>query len=153
MPEPLLIDRLPFLGGTSTAVLDTFYGFYTPGSSARKVVGGIGDDVVAALRRLGPVVERPNTYGAGTGITYLAEHLKVAWEDLVVAAGARVLLHATVQEVEVRDGRVDDSSWPRGPVSRACARVCSSMPRATPTCAPSPGSATRPPAWRRPPSR
>ena len=27
----LLIDRLPFLGGTSTAVLDTFYGFYTPG--------------------------------------------------------------------------------------------------------------------------
>ena len=31
----LLIDRLPFLGGTSTAVLDTFYGFYTPGSAAR----------------------------------------------------------------------------------------------------------------------
>ena len=104
----LLLDRLPFLGGTSTAVLDTFYGFFTPGSSARKVVGGIGDDVVTALRRLGPVVERPNTYGAGPGITYLAEHLKVAWEDLVVAAGARVLLHATVQAVEVRDGRVDE---------------------------------------------
>ena len=102
----LLIDRLPFLGGTSTAVLDTFYGFFTPGSSARKVVGGIGDDVIAALRRLGPVVERPNTYGAGPGITYLAEHLKVAWEDLVVGAGARVLLHAAVQAVEVRDGRV-----------------------------------------------
>src|SRR5512135_347361 len=58
----LLIDRLPFLGGTSTAVLDTFYGFYTPGTQARKVVGGIGDDVVAALRTLGPVIERPNTY-------------------------------------------------------------------------------------------
>ena len=28
----LLVDRLPFLGGTSTSVLDTFYGFYTPGS-------------------------------------------------------------------------------------------------------------------------
>jgi len=63
----LLIDRLPFLGGTSTAVLDTFYGFYTPGSESRKVVGGIGDDVVAELRALGPVLERPNTYGAGTG--------------------------------------------------------------------------------------
>ncbi|MFL5718957.1 MAG: FAD-dependent oxidoreductase, partial [Chloroflexota bacterium] len=48
----LLIDRLPFLGGTSTAVLDTFYGFYTPGTRAGKVVGGIGDDVVAALRAL-----------------------------------------------------------------------------------------------------
>ncbi len=103
----LLIDRLPFLGGTSTAVLDTFYGFYTPGSEARKVVGGIGDDVVAGLRRLGPVLERPNTYGAGTGVTYLAEHLKVVWERLVVESGARVLLHAMLQAVEVRDGRVE----------------------------------------------
>ncbi|MFL5645905.1 MAG: FAD-dependent oxidoreductase [Chloroflexota bacterium] len=102
----LLIDRLPFLGGTSTAVLDTFYGFYTPGTRAGKVVGGIGDDVVAALRALGPVVERPNTYGAGTGVTYLAEHLKVAWEDLVERAGARILLHTLLQAVEVRDGRV-----------------------------------------------
>ena len=38
----LLIEKLPFLGGTSTAVLDTFYGFYTPGDRALKVVGGIG---------------------------------------------------------------------------------------------------------------
>jgi hypothetical protein len=102
----LLIDRLPFLGGTSTAVLDTFYGFYTPGSAARKVVGGIGDDVVAGLRGLGAVVERPNTYGAGTGVTYLAEHLKVVWERLVTEAGARPLLHALVQDAEVRDGHL-----------------------------------------------
>jgi hypothetical protein len=102
----LLVDRLPFLGGTSTAVLDTFYGFYTPGSAARKVVGGIADDVVAVLRSLGPVVERPNTYGAGTGVTYLAEHLKVAWEQLVTGAGARVLLHTLLQDAEVDDGRV-----------------------------------------------
>ena len=105
--KTLLVDRLPFLGGTSTAVLDTFYGFYTPGSKSRKVVGGIGDDVVAALRDLGPVVERPNTYGAGTGITYLAEHLKVAWERLVTDAGARVLLHALLQAADVRDGRIE----------------------------------------------
>jgi hypothetical protein len=103
----LLIDRLPFLGGTSTAVLDTFYGFYTPGSEARKVVGGIADDVVAGLRTLGPVIERPNTYGAGTGVTYLAEHLKVVWERLVTGAGAQVLLHALLQDVEVVDGRVE----------------------------------------------
>ena len=37
----LVIDRLPFAGGTSTAVLDTFYGFYTPGEKAKKIVGGI----------------------------------------------------------------------------------------------------------------
>ena len=103
----LLIEKLPFLGGNSTAVLDTFYGFYTPGERPLKVVGGIGDDVVDGLRRLGRVVERPNTYGAGTGITYLAEHLKVVWEGLVTDAGARVLLHAFVQDVEISDGRVE----------------------------------------------
>jgi 2-polyprenyl-6-methoxyphenol hydroxylase-like FAD-dependent oxidoreductase len=104
----VLVEKLPFLGGTSTAVLDTFYGFYTPGSRALKVVGGIADAVVAELRRLGPVVERPNTYGAGTGVTYLAEHLKVAWEHLVTSAGAQVLLHAFVQDAVVRDGRVEE---------------------------------------------
>ena len=102
----LLIEKLPFLGGNSTAVLDTFYGFYTPGSEARKVVGGIGDDVIEELRRWGRVIERPNTYGAGTGVTYLAEHLKVAWERLVTGAGARVLLHCFVQDAILEEGRV-----------------------------------------------
>ncbi|MFO1539086.1 MAG: FAD-dependent oxidoreductase [Chloroflexota bacterium] len=102
----ILVEKLPFLGGSSTAVLDTFYGFFTPGTRARKVVGGIPDAVVAGLRGLGPVVERPNTYGAGTGITYHPDHLKVTWERLVTDAGVRVLLHAFLQAVEVRDGRV-----------------------------------------------
>jgi len=102
----LLIEKLPFLGGTSTAVLDTFYGFWTPGADPRKVVGGIGDDVVAGLRALGPVVERPNTYGAGTGVTYHPDELKVAWETLVREAGVRVLLHGFVQAAAVHDGRV-----------------------------------------------
>ena len=102
----LLIEKLPFLGGNSTAVLDTFYGFYTPGERPLKVVGGLGDEVVARLRRLGPVLERPNTYGAGTGVTYLAEHLKVVWETLALEAGVKVLLHVFVQDVEVSDGRI-----------------------------------------------
>lgn len=104
----VLVEKLAFLGGTSTAVLDTFYGFYTPGSRSLKVAGGIPDDVVTGLRALGPVVERPNTYGAGTGVTYNAEHLKVVWERLVTDAGVRVLLHAFVQDAVVRDGRVEE---------------------------------------------
>ncbi len=106
--DVLLVEKLPFLGGVSTAVLDTFYGFYTPGRQSRKVVGGIADNVVEGLRAIGPVVERPNTYGAGTGITYLAEHLKVVWEELVVGSGAKVLLHAFVQDATVDDGRIRD---------------------------------------------
>jgi ribulose 1,5-bisphosphate synthetase/thiazole synthase len=100
----VLVEQLPFLGGTSTAVLDTFYGFWTPGLAPRKVVGGIADEVVAGLRAIGPVVERPNTYGAGTGVTYLGEHLKVVWERLVSDAAVRILLHATLQDAVVDAG-------------------------------------------------
>lgn len=102
----LLVDRLGFLGGTSTAVLDTFYAFFTPGGQPRKVVAGIADEVVAALKAEGAAFERPNTYGAGTGITYDPETLKRVWEALVVGAGADVLLHSFVHGVDVEDGRV-----------------------------------------------
>jgi hypothetical protein len=104
----LLIEKLPFLGGNSTAVLDTFYGFYTPGERSLKVVGGIGDDVITRLETYGSVMHRPNTYGAGMGVTYIAEHLKVAWEDLVVGSGCDVLLHSFVQDVTVVDGRISE---------------------------------------------
>lgn len=99
----LLVDRLPFVGGTSTAVLDTFYGYYTPGSRSVKVVGGIADEVVDGLKQYKACFERPNTFGAGTGITYHPEYLKVVWEALVKASGCRVLLNAWVQDV-IREG-------------------------------------------------
>ncbi len=102
----LLLDRNGFLGGTSTAVLDTFYGFYTPGARALKVVGGIPDEVAAALREAGMLLERPNTYGAGTGLTYHPDFLKVVWERLARRAGVRVLLHAVLQDAIVEHRRV-----------------------------------------------
>jgi 2-polyprenyl-6-methoxyphenol hydroxylase-like FAD-dependent oxidoreductase len=103
-----LVERHGFLGGTSTAVLDTFYGFYTPGASSKKIVGGVPDDVVAAVDDLGGVIRRPNSFGAGTGVTYHPEHLKVAWERLARAAGVRISLYTTLQDCSVRDGRVED---------------------------------------------
>ena len=102
----LLIERYGFLGGTSTAVLDTFYGFYTPGSIERKVVGGIPDDVLSRLLTLGGILKRPNTYGAGTGVTYHPDYLKVAWDQLVKEAGVSVILHAWVQDVVVTADRI-----------------------------------------------
>jgi len=104
--KTLVLERLPFLGGTSTAVLDTFYGFYTPGEQSKKVVGGISDDVMERLRQHASWLERPNTHGAGTGVTYHPEYLKVVWEDLVREAGAQVLLNAWVQDVRAKDKRV-----------------------------------------------
>jgi len=102
----LLLERYGFLGGTSTLVLDTFYGFYTPGSKSLKVVGGIPDDVVGELKKFSACFERPNTYGAGTGVTYHPDYLKVVWEKLARDAGVRVLLHAWVQDVETQGDRV-----------------------------------------------
>jgi hypothetical protein len=101
----LLIDRLGFLGGISTSVLDTFYAFYTPGEHPEKVVSGIPDEVVAALMAEEAAIERPNTYGAGTGITYDPETLKRVWDGLVLGAGCDVLLHSFVFGVHLTQER------------------------------------------------
>ncbi len=85
----LLVDRMAFMGGTSTAVLDTFYAFYTPGESPRRVVGGLGWEVVERLIDEGVCFERPNTYGAGTGVTYDQETLKLLWERLAIGRRRR----------------------------------------------------------------
>jgi glycine/D-amino acid oxidase-like deaminating enzyme len=102
----VLIERFGYLGGTSTQVLDTFYGFYTPGSVAYKVVGGIPDDVVKRLKSYGAAFERPNTYGAGTGITYDPTTLTVVWETLAQEAGVRLLLHSFCTDVTMEGGRI-----------------------------------------------
>lgn len=102
----LLIDRLGFMGGTSTAVLDTFYAFYTPTPEPLRVVGGLGWEVVQRLSDAGVCFERPNTYGAGTGVTYDQETLKLVWERLAQDAGVELLLHTWATGVRVEDGRV-----------------------------------------------
>ncbi len=111
----LLVDRLAFMGGTSTAVLDTFYAFYTPGSAPRRVVGGLGWEVARRLTDDGVAFERPNTYGAGTGVTYDAEALKVLWERMAEDAGVDLLLHAWATGVRVEAGRVEAVRlWTKG---------------------------------------
>jgi hypothetical protein len=99
----LLIEAAGFLGGTGAAVLDTAYGFYAPGAAGTRVVGGIGWELAGRLLERGQAFERPNTYGAGTGVTYEPEALKLAWDELTAEAGVSVLLHATATEV-VREG-------------------------------------------------
>ena len=94
--EVLLVERYGFLGGISTQSLDTFYGFFTPGDEPKKAAGGVPDMVVDRLDARGEVFLRPNTYGAGTGVTYNPEYLKVVWDQLLKEAGAKVLLHSHI---------------------------------------------------------
>ena len=143
----LLIEKQGFMGGTSTAVLDTFYGFYTPGGRAHKIVGGISDEVVAGLRELGPVVERPNTYGAGTGVTYNAEHLKIVWERLATRGRrARAPARLPAGRHRPRRSRRGAHRGHQGGPRSASAAGSTSTPAATPTSATTPASATSWPA-------
>jgi FAD dependent oxidoreductase len=100
----VLIESAGFLGGTGAAVLDTFYGFYAPGAPDTRVVGGIGWELAESLIKAGQAFERPNTYGAGTGVTYEPEALKLRWDELTAEAGVSVLLHGLLTGVEC-DGR------------------------------------------------
>lgn len=104
--KTVLVERFGFMGGTSTQVLDTFYGFYTPGAVAYKVVGGIPDDVVNRLKALGAAFERPNSYGAGTGVTYDPLLLQVVWETLALEAGVTLLYHSFCTEVTMEGNRI-----------------------------------------------
>lgn len=104
--DVLMVERYGFMGGISTQVLDTFYGFYTPGEQPRKVVGGVPDRVVDELMQRKMALLRPNTYGAGQGITYDPETLKVVWETLASESGVRILYHTLVIDVILDDNRL-----------------------------------------------
>ena len=95
----MLVERYGFPGGTSTQMLDTFYGFFTPGDAPKKIVGGLPDVVVNELCKTRDVFLRPNTYGAGTGVNYNPERLKHVWDILIQQARIRYLLHTHLVDV------------------------------------------------------
>ena len=95
----MLVERYGFPGGSSTQMLDTFYGFFTPGESPRKIVGGMPDKIVNELVKTKDIFLRPNTYGAGTGVNYNPERLKNVWDKLITEAGINYLLHTTLVDV------------------------------------------------------
>lgn len=108
----LLVERYGFFGGTSTQMLDTFYGFFTPGEVPKKIVSGYPDIVVNELDEYGEVFLRPNTYGAGTGVNYHPERLKAVWDELLLKAGVKVQLHTTLIDVNaLSDGRYECIFW------------------------------------------
>jgi len=109
----MLLERYGFPGGTSTQMLDTFYGFFTPGQIPKKIVGGIPDEIVHELDKTGDIFLRPNTYGAGTGVNYNPERLKLVWDEKIIHAGVRLLLHTSLVDVVAEEKEkvmVDDKN-------------------------------------------
>ena len=98
-----LIERYGFLGGNSTQILDRFCGFFTPGPDPHKVVGGLPDQVIAALFQRHAASYHMCPYSDAQLITYNPDVLKVVWERLALDAGVRLLGHVQVIDV-LRDG-------------------------------------------------
>jgi hypothetical protein len=96
-----LLERYGFLGGSSTQMLDTFYGFFNPGKAPKKIVGGIPDLIVNELNNTGDIFLRANTYGAGTGVNYNPERLKRVYDNEMIKAGVDILLHTTLVDVSI----------------------------------------------------
>lgn len=118
----MLLERYGFPGGTSTQMLDTFYGFFTPGSTPRKIVGGWPDLVVDELQKAGSIFLRPNTYGAGTGVNYNPERLKLVWDMLILRQGVRYLLHTTLIDVIAENEGYTCIFWTKGGFGKVMAR-------------------------------
>lgn len=102
----LLIERNGFLGGNSTATLDSFHGlFHRCGRGHARIVGGISHDVVGRLVEADKVLKRVKLHG-GLALAYNPTQLKVVWDQLVLEAGVTVLMHTVLQDAAVVDGRV-----------------------------------------------
>jgi len=92
--KTILIEKNGFLGGNLTAAgIDTIYGLYTIGEKPKKIIGGVTDEIIQNLTNQNACYTRENTYGAGNGLTFLVEPMKVELETLVLNAGGKILYH------------------------------------------------------------
>lgn len=98
--QTVLVEQHGFLGGNLTAAgIDTMYGIYSVGQNPAKMVGGYFDEVVERLKAWKACYERVNTYGAGTGLTFGVEEMKLVLENMARESGVQLLYHALVPDV------------------------------------------------------
>lgn len=104
----ILLERQGFLGGAATAgAVSQFVGWRT--RAGRKVIAGVADDIVAALKREGAAAE--DVFVMSTGhqmdrVSYDPDVLKVVLDRVTVSAGVQVVFHAAFADCDVVDGRV-----------------------------------------------
>ena len=103
----VIVEKNGFLGGNLTAAgIDTIYGLYSVGENPVKLIGGLVDEVVGRLEDQNACYLRSNTYGAGTGLTFAGENMKLALENLALDAGVKIFYHTLVPDVYERDEKL-----------------------------------------------
>ena len=101
----LLVERYNCLGGAATMRnVVTYCGLYTLGETPRRVVGGIGEEVMQGLRRRG-AVDGPHRH-RGVYVTFEPEAVKPVLDDLAAAAGVTVMFAGFVAAAERGDDRM-----------------------------------------------
>lgn len=107
--DVILVERYGFLGGNATAgAVSQFNGWQTAGG--RRVVAGLGAEVVERLARLGGAGEH-QVFTMSTGhkmdrVEYAPETLKIVLDCMVSEAGVRPLFHATVLDVATQGRQI-----------------------------------------------
>lgn len=99
----MIVDRYGFLGGTATAAMvAVLCGVYTcgPESTHQLLVGGIPHEVMRRLETVGGGFKYRHRFQVDHEI------FKVLLDRWMAEAGVDLLLHATVAEVLVADGKV-----------------------------------------------
>lgn len=105
--KTILVEKNGFLGGNLTAAgIDTIYGLYTVSEHPKRVIGGISDEIITRLDKERACYERKNTYGAGTGVTFSVESMKLVLEDLALEANTEIFYHALSVQPLIKDGAV-----------------------------------------------
>lgn len=106
--KTLLIDKNPYFGGAAThsSVL-TYCGFFTQADPAEQIVGGVGQQVLDQLSKLGLYDGPKRTPRTGTSIVLLdPEITKYALDLCIQQSTVDPLLHATVMDVVEEDGKI-----------------------------------------------
>jgi len=101
----ILVEKNGFMGGNLTAAgIDTIYGLYTVSENPLRIIGGITDEIISQLKKQKACYERKNTYGAGTGVTFSVENMKVVLEDLALKEKVKIFYHAFGVKPFIKDG-------------------------------------------------
>ena len=104
--KTILVEKNGFLGGNLTSAgIDTMYGLYTVGNDPHPVVGGITDEIIDQLRKQNACYERRNTYGAGIGVTFSTENMKLILEDLALKEKVKIFYHTFGTKPLIINGR------------------------------------------------